>query len=341
MGKVGMKDLALRLNLSTATISKALRDSYDIGEETKARVLALAKELNYSPNPHASYLRRKQCRTIAIVVPDIADSFFARLVNGAEEVALSEGFDVMIYLSHDKPEREQSILAQLANGRVDGVLISVVSRYDDYTCFENLKEAGVDIVFFDRILEEIGDGSVITNDFEASRQLTRHLIESGCYKIAFLSPSDVLFTNQQRSEGYIQAHADCCIKVDADRFILCSGSEPSNLEQIKNCLKSVNPPDAFIASGEDLILPLYQACAEMNISIPDEVKLAAFSNAKHAAILSPSVTTITQPAFEMGQTAAALLIKMVNGKIIYDDERTVILPSKLDIRSSSQNQRTL
>jgi len=335
MGKVGMKDLALRLNLSTATISKALRDSYDIGAETKERVLALAKELNYSPNPHASYLRRKQSNTIAIVVPDVADSFFAQMINGAEEIALNEGFDVMIYLSHENPEREQSILAQLANGRVDGVLISVAGNYEDGRHFENLKEVGVSLVFFDRILNDTGDGSVVTNDFEASRQLTSHLIKNGCKQIAFLYSSSVLSINVQRAAGYRQAHEDVLLTVEPDQFILCNGTEQFNLEQIKNCLKRANSPDAFIASGEDLILPVYQACTELGIQIPDQVKVAAFSNAKHAAILSPAVTTITQPAFEMGQAAAGLLIKILKGRPLFDDEKTITLSSRLDIRASS------
>lgn len=335
MATIGMKELAKQLNLSTATISKALRDSYDISDETKHRVLKLAEKLNYIPNAHASSLRGKKSKTLAMVIPEVADSYFAQAINGVEAIAQAAGFHVLVYLTHEQYEKEKSILKELLNGRVDGVLISVTSQSEDVSHINELRRAGIPVVFFDRVFEDIGNGEVTTDDFNAAYLLTQHLISQHCKNIAFLSFSNSLSINTLRLNGYKSALLDHGLNLEKKNLLACFNQEDENKVLIKKHLLRKNRPDGIIASVEKLITPLYLACQETKLSIPKDIKVAAFSNLANAAILAPPITTVTQPAFEMGKAAASLLIKALKGTAMDTNEQKIILPSKLEIRQSS------
>ncbi|MFT3946485.1 MAG: LacI family DNA-binding transcriptional regulator [Agriterribacter sp.] len=154
MEKINIKQLAGMLNLSIATVSKALRDSYDISKETKEKVLQLASRLNYEPNPHASCLRRNKSKTIAVIIPEIANNYFALVINGIESIARERDFHVLIYLTHESFEREKKFAGHLLNGRVDGVLISASSTTTDYAHMHALQNKDIPVVYFDRVLED-------------------------------------------------------------------------------------------------------------------------------------------------------------------------------------------
>src|SRR5688500_3987266 len=166
MNPITIRLLATELNLSIGTVSKALKDSYEISGETKERVLALAKKLNYTPNPYASSLRRKKSNTIAVVIPEVADSFFSMAMKGIEEIAQAKGYHVLIYLTYESPEKEKKILEECKNGRVDGVLLSVTAESCSAASIEELRVAEVPVVFFDRAIEGMATAKVRTNDYE-------------------------------------------------------------------------------------------------------------------------------------------------------------------------------
>jgi len=335
MPHIGMKELARRLNVSTATISKALRDSYDISDETKQKVLQLAKELNYTPNAHASSLRAKKSQTLAVVIPEVADSFFAQVINGVEAMAQSDGFHVLVYLTHEQLEKERAILKELLNGRVDGILISVTSQTTHADHIQELVTAGIPIVFFDRIFEHMGKGEVTTNDYQASYQLTQHLIEEGCQKIAFLLFSDALSITKKRLAGYKDALTQYGLQIQDRDIITCTDAPLENERRIGQLLGRKNRPDGIIASVEKLITSTYLACQVQGLHIPKDIKIAAFSNLATASILSPPITTVTQPAYEMGQAASTILIKAIQGKFLDKEDLKMMIPSKLDIRQST------
>lgn len=336
MATIGMKELAKKLKLSTATVSKALRDSYDISEKTKQRVLKLAHELNYVPNAHASGLRGKKSKTIAVVIPEVADSYFAQAINGVETVAQKEGFHVLVYLTHEQVEKENLILQELLNGRVDGVLISVTSQSKDVTAIDKLISTGIPVVFFDRVFEGQGNGQITTDDFDASYKLTVHLIEQACKHIVFLLFSESLNISTQRMNGYKRALHEYGFNFTENNLLICTNQDQENKESIYKLLARKDRPDAIIASVEKLIMPTYLACMERNLVIPGNIRVAAFSNLVQAEILNPAITTITQPAFEMGKTAADLLLKALKGKPIDQEESNVVLPSVLEIRNSTK-----
>lgn len=331
MKTVTMKHLAKVLNLSSATVSKALRDSYDISEATKQRVLKLAEELNYKPNAHASSLRGKQSKTIAVVIPEVSDSFFAQAINGVEAIAQAAGYHVLIYLTHEKLRKEQEILKELQNGRVDGILLSLSTESIDSRHIDEVQATGVPVVLFDRIFEQAGIGQVYTNDQESCYQLTQHLIDLRCKKITFLAISNAPFVSK-RQEGFRKALADHNV---FGNVLSCSNDEHQNHLIICDLLSGTDRPDGIIASVEKLTTSVYQTCHEMDISIPQSIKVGAFSNLNSATILAPPLTTITQPAFEIGGEAATILIKFLKGISLDTDERTVMVPARLDIRAST------
>jgi LacI family transcriptional regulator len=332
---VTIKDLAKELQLSVATISKALRDSHEISPETKQRVLELAKKLNYTPNPYASSLRKRSSKTIAVVLPEVADSFFSLAINGIESVAIDKGYHVLIYLTHESFVREQAILNEFKSGRVDGILMSVSGETSQSDHVKEVIAAGMPVVFFDRVCEDIETAKVITDDFESSYNATCHLLKKGCKKIVYLSTSSTLSINNKRMEGFKKALADNGIKNNAADIISCYGNTEGNYKIVKKLLNKKNRPDGIIASVEKLTTPIYLACRDLQLSIPDKIKVVSFTNLQAALILNPTLTTVTQPAFEMGKTAASVLFKALLKKNVSLQKETIVVPSVLIVRNST------
>lgn len=335
MKNVTIRALAKELNLSVSTISKALRDSYEISEETKQRVLEVANRLSYTPNPYASSLRGKKSKNIAVVIPEIADSFFAIAINGIEAVVKEKGYHVLICLTHESFENEKAILREFGSGRVDGVLMSVSSETTSCQHITDLIEKEVPVVFFDRVLDEVDTDKIVTNDFESGYAATRHLIEKGCKKIAYLAISKSLSISNNRMEGYKKALADHNIKFEASDIVLCTNDPVYNSDIVKALLRQKKRPDGIVASVEKLTTTVYQACNDLQIAIPGQVRIVCFSNLEIATILHPSLTTITQPAFEMGRSAATVLLKALDKKNDNQPKKQLVIPSTLIIRGSS------
>jgi len=333
-------DLAKQLNLSVATISKALKDSHEISPETKQRVFELAKKLNYSPNPYASGLRKRSSRTIAVVLPEVADSFFSLAINGIESIAHDKGYHVLIYLTHESFEREEAILKEFQSGRVDGILISVSGETCNSDHIKEVVAAGMPLVFFDRICEDVETAKIVTDDFESGYKATCHLLNAGCKKIVYLSTSSSLSINNKRTEGYMQALSENGFKNAID-IVSCTGNSEANYQIIRDLLESKNRPDGLIASVEKLTTPIYLACRELNISIPKNLKVISFTNLQAALILTPTLTTVTQPAFEMGKTAASLLFKAIEQKNFDLSKERIVIPSVLAERSSTEGSDLL
>jgi LacI family transcriptional regulator len=315
MAAVNLKELAKILNLSISTVSKALRDSHEIGASTKERVLAKAKELDYSPNPFASGLRRNKSKTVAVVVPEVANNYFALAINGIESVAQEKDYHVLIYLTHEDFEKEKRIMKHLENKRVDGILMSVTMHTNQFDHLFDIQQKGVPIVMFDRICHEIETAKITTDDYISGMNATKHLIDNGAKNIAFLSLGDEVSIVQKRKSGYL---------------------EELNYQKIKNLLKDKHRPDAIFASVEKLATTTYEVCKELKLNIPKDLKVICFSNLATASLLSPSLSTITQPAYEIGKTAAEVMFKYLDKNKTYIPNENIVLHSTLFIRESSQ-----
>ena len=335
MSKIDLKFLSKELNLSVSTVSRALRDDWEISEKTKIRVRALAEQLNYTPNPYASSLRLQSSQTIAVVIPEIANNFFTLVINGIESVAREKNYHVLIYLTHEDYERELSIVKYFQNGRIDGILMSVSVGTQDYSHLEEIHKKGMPIVFFDRVCTEIETTKIITDDLDSSFKATEHLIKNGCRDIACLSMTEHLSIESNRISGYFHALAKYDIPVNPNWIIECSNDDTIGKHKIRTLLSSSNKPSGIFATVEKLAIHTYDVCKELNINIPQNLKVITFFNLNTANLLNPSLSTITQPAFEIGQKAASILFKHLDRKRFAIPNENITLKSELHIRHST------
>ncbi len=329
---VTIRKIAEDLNLAVSTVSKALRDSYEISPETKARVFEYAARIDYSPNPYASSLKRRRSGNIAVIVPEVSDTFFSEAINGIEEVAQRNEYHVMIYLTHENVMQEQSIIHNLRNGRVDGVLISVAGGEGDGN---HLKDLKMPLVFFDRVREDVTAARIVTNDNQSGYWAVKHLVTRGCKRIAFLAAFGDLGIIRNRHEGFRQALLDSGLDVDQCPVLQCTNNEAENIRALKQLLGSTLRPDAVVGSVEKLAMQAYAVCQEMKLKIPEDVKVIGFSHLQIAALLNPSLTTITQPAYEMGKAAATALFKTLSRKKGEVVNVEIEIPSVLIERAST------
>lgn len=336
MKKVNIKELARLLSLSTATVSKALKDSYEISELTKKKVQEAALKYNYTPNPYASSLRKKKSKTIAVVLPEVDDNYFSLAIKGIQAIAEEKGYHLLMYLSHEKLSIEKSIIDACTSGRVDGVLISISKESNTASHLNQLIAEQIPVVFFDRAMDDFEAPRVITNDFESGYYAANLLLEKACKKPVFLSVSSSLPICNLRAEGFLKALSDSGFKGKVnDQLIYCDGTDAENYAQVKKLLKSKKRPDAIVGSVERLAIHAYFACQELGLTIPKDLKVVAFSSLEIAPILNPSLSTITQPAFETGKKAAEILFSNIEKPGKVKASETFILPTEYFERGST------
>jgi len=336
MEPVNLKRLAKELNLAISTVSRALRDSYDISPDTKKRVFELAQKLNYEPNPYASSLRKQKSKTVAVVIPEVANNFFSLAINGIESIAQEKGYHVLIYLTHEDYQKEVSITRHLQSGRVDGILMSVSANTEDTSHITELHHKGIPIIFFDRVCDAVETSRITTDDYDSGFKATEHLIQNGCKQIAYLSFSNHLSITNKRMRGYLEALDHYNIKPDKRLIIQCSSDNAVSYPLLRKLLSGKKRPDGIFASVEKLAIASYHVCEELHIKIPEEMKIISFSNLETASLLNPSMTTITQPAFDIGKKAAAVLFRMLEKNRVNHMSETVVLKSTLIPRASTK-----
>jgi len=333
---VNIIELAKHLGISKSTVSKALRDSYEISADTKARVMAAAKELNYQPNPYASSLRKHKSKTIAVVLPQVDNNFLATAIKGIQSVAHERDYHVLLYLTYDDAAKEVSIFNLLKSGRVDGIIISTVSQNDEMQHIEEMAATGLPIVFIDRVNENFPTTKVVSNDVESAFNAVEHLISKGCNRIAYMYVLQNFSIGKRRLQGYLQALEKHNIPVDESLIVKCNQDYEGNYNLLKNLLSSPEKPDAILSPVEKMAITCYYVCEELGLNIPRDIKIISFTNLSFASLLSPSLTTVTPPAFEMGAKASTLLLNSLEKKKykLYDEE--VVMPSEIIERASTQ-----
>jgi LacI family transcriptional regulator len=335
-----IKDIAKALNLSTSTVSRALRGSYEISADTKKQVLEYAEKINYRPNPIALSLKERRSRAIGIVVSEIANNFFSEAINGIESIAYNCGYHVIITQSHESQERERVNVEHLASRGVDGLLISLSSESVDISYIKELHEKGLPIVFFDRITNEIETHKVVANNYLGAFHATEHLIYEGFKKIAHITSSPYLSISQERLNGYKAALEKHGLAFNESLVKYCNhgGMIVAEVEDALNSLyKSKTKPDAIFAAGDRLTLVCFSILKTMKQK-KFEPGFAGFTNTKVGDLISPALTVVRQPAFEIGQTAIELLIQMIESKRPVTEFETRVLETNLVIRESSIKQ---
>jgi LacI family transcriptional regulator len=337
MDQVNLKKLAKELNLAVSTVSRALRDSHEISPQTKERVRALAEKLGFQPNPHASSLRQNKSKTIAVVIPEIENNFFSQVINGIESVAPNKGYHVLIYLTHEDFNKERDILQLLRNGRVDGIMISVSNTTTELEHIEAWRQASIPMVLFDRTCEEIDVPNIMTNDAEMAFKATEHLLKRGCKNIAFLGMAGNLSISNRRKAGYISALKK--YKAGEPQLVELTTKDYINRNMLKELLQQQPRPDGIFATIEKFAVNTYEVCKELNLHIPQDVKVISFSNLQAAALFDPALSTIIQPAYDIGREAATILFKIIEKKMLMPFEKKMVLPSQLIERASTAVNR--
>ena len=338
---VTIKDIAKALGLSTSTVSRALRDSYEISPETKKLVLEYAEKINYHPNPIALSLKERRSQSIGVIVSEIANSFFSQAIDGIESIAYKNGYNVIISQSRESFDREAINLHFLTSRSIDGLIVSVAAETKDFSNFKELHEKGMPIVFFDRIIDEINTHKVIVDNYQGAYDATRYLIENGYKHIASVANNEILSITKDRMAGYKAALADHGLKEDDSFIKYCEhgGLILSEVEQaVKELVGLSTKPDAILGLGDKLTTGSLRILKSMNWKVPGDMGLIGFSNSETSELIEPPLSIIKQPAFEMGEIATDLLIQLIESKRPVTDFETRKLAPQLIIRESAKNK---
>ncbi|MCC3158044.1 LacI family transcriptional regulator [Hymenobacter sp. 15J16-1T3B] len=336
MDTVTIKDIARALNLSTSTVSRALRGSYEINPETKRLVLEYAERLNYRPNPIALSLKGSSSRAIGVIVPQIANYFFSQAINGIEAIAYNRGYHVIIFQTHESYEREVANVQQALSRKVDGLLISLSSETSDVEHLRELLDRNMPIVQFDRVSTELNTTKVVADNFAGSFAATEHLIKAGRKRIAHLTIPPWISITQERLAGYRAALEQYGLEYDENLVRYGTFGPDEADKMVDDLLAQASPPDAFFTASDRLALGALAALQRRKIAIPQDVSLIGFTNLNVADLLSPSLSTVVQPAQEIGQIAAERLIELIERKQKAAPPSTIIVPSHLSVRESTR-----
>ncbi len=339
---ITIKDIAKALGLSTSTVSRALRDSHEISQETKRIVQEYAEKNNYHPNPIALSLKERRSRSIGVIVCEIANSYFSQVINGIESIAYNNGYNVIIAQSRESFEREILNLQYLTSRSIDGLIISVSTESKNFSYLKELHEKKMPIVFIDRIVDEIETHKVITDNFKGAYDATSHLIERGYRRIAVITNPHTLSISKERLAGYNAALKDNGISVNEELVKYCQhgGMVYSEVQNVMNELLDLeNRPDAIFAAADKLTTNSLRLLKARGINVPVDMGLIGFSNIDLAELLNPPMSVIRQPAFEMGEVAMKLLLQVIESKRPVTDFETKVLATELLIRGSTKEKK--
>lgn len=332
---ITIHDIARELKISASTVSRALNDNPRISQATKDKIKTLALQMGYQPNTIASNLRNRKTNTIGIVVPLINRHFFSTFITGVEDVAFAKGYNVIISQSNDLLEKEKKIVHSLFSNRVDGLIASLSMQTNEFDHFQLFTNKNIPLVFFDRVVPGLDAHKIVVDDFSVGFTATQHLIEQGYQRIAHLAGPTVLNTYRDRMEGYISALKKNNLPV-IEELIICNRlTRMDGQEAIKQLLALPHPPDAVFCGNDTSALSMIVYLKKNGMNIPEEFGIIGFSNEPFSEVVTPSISTLKQPAFEMGVKAAELLIEEIDAKNKSKRYQTIIMPTELVVRESS------
>lgn len=335
MRQITIKDLAKRLRLSASTVSRALRDHPDISTKTKERVLQEAAATNYQPNIIAQSLQNRQSNNIGVIVPEIRNTFFSTVISGFEEVAYEAGYTIMVCQSGDTHAREVINTRALLANRVAGMLVSTSQETEDFEHLKQVAAQGVPLVLFDRVVEEIDTSKVIVDDFDGAYGAVTHLIERGRKRIAHLAGSSTLYVSRKRRQGYEAALRDHGLTVRPEYIVSRGCHEEDGQRGAMQLMALADPPDALFAFNDPVALGAFVYLQDNGVAIPEAMAIVGFSNNPNTMLVRPKLTTVNQPAFEIGKTAASQLLKLLSLPVEQQESETIVLNTQLIVRQSS------
>jgi len=319
--KITLKQIAKELDVSISTVSKSLRNSLEIGEETRLKVQAFAKFYNYKPNNIALSLKNRKTKSIGIIIPEIVHHFFSTVINGIEQVANENGYSVVICLSDDSFDKEVLNMEMLANGSIDGFIMSLSKETQFKGDFHHITEVinqGMPVVMFDRVTNDILCDKVIIDDKAAAYEAVQSLIDNGRKKIALVTTVDYVSVGKLRTDGYEKALLDNGIPFNEDLII--------KIEDVDTCEITISQLlhdrafDAVFAVNELFAVTIIKTASKMGLKIPEDLAVIAFTDGIISKYSTPTITTVSQSGEKMGNKAAKMLIERLEAEHDDDDE---------------------
>lgn len=315
MKEVTLKDLADRLGISITTVSKALKNYSDVSPKTKAAVIELANKLNFTPNHFALYLKSNQSKTIGLIIPEIVHNFFSNVTKGIIKTAEQHGNLVIVLQSYDLVSLEKKQVDMLINKRVDGIIISLSNESNADQHLKAIVQKKIPMVQFDKIAKMIPSSKVVINDQKAAFEAVEHLIKKGCKKIIHIRGPINPQNSIDRFLGYKNALEHYHIPYDPNMVFTCNKVDfNEGFQFAKQIYESKLEVDGIFAITDLVALGILNFYRQTNIKIPEEIKVIGFSNSLIANMSNPKLSTIDQPAYEMGVTACSLLLEEIKAK---------------------------
>ncbi|MGA9324749.1 MAG: LacI family DNA-binding transcriptional regulator [Salegentibacter sp.] len=340
--KLTLKQIAKELDVSISTVSKALKDSPEIGEDTKQKIKAFAKLYNYKPNNIALSLKNRKTKTIGIIIPEIVHHFFTTVISGVEQVANERGYNVIICLTNNSFDKEVLNLEMLANGSTDGFILSLAKETMQKQDYHHLKEVihqGMPVVMFDRAVDEVNCDKVVIDDTNGAKKAVQHLINLGCRRIAIISTVDYVSVGKLRTDGYLQALQENGMPVDESLILKNENMDDSEME-IEEFLRNKDI-DGVFAVNEHYAIYAVKTLQESGRKVPEDVSVVGFTNGELSKRFIPSLTTVSQHGAKLGAEAAKLLIeKLESTSEETEVSRTIVVETELIERNSTKRNLT-
>ena len=330
-----IKDIAKILHLSSSTVSRALQNHPDISETTKEKILTLAKELDYHPDPFAQGLKTNQTKSIGVIIPEIKHDFFSSVLDGIDEIAHKSGYSIIVCKSNESYEREVRNTYVMASNRIGGIIVSISQTTNNSDHFKYLQKIGTPIVFFDRICEEIEADRIVVDDYNGAYCATEYLVLTGYNRIAHLAGPQKISICSLRYQGYKSALEKYQIPLCYDLVVYGGLHEQDGWVGTEKLLNRRDLPDAIFAVNDPVALGAYMKIKDVGLKIPDDIALIGFSDNKISSLLDPPLTTVSQPAYDIGKMAAKLLLQRIKFPVTSYKPETVVLKTMLIVRKST------
>jgi len=321
------------LNLSTVTVSKALRDHPDISAETKARVQKLAEELNYRPDLIARALSSRKSNIVGAVMPEIDHTFFASVMKGIQDVAQDHQYQIILMVSDEDDQKERESLQTLISMRVDGLLISISRSMYRYDILDMIKSKEIPLVFFDRALVGSSFSSVVVDDRRGAFAAVQYAIGQGFRKIMHFTGPPKLSIAEERKRGYLEAMVKSGISYKDEWIVPCGCYEEDGYREFKALIQTGRIPEAVFTFNDPVAIGIYDAAKESGLRIPEDIGVIGFSDNIISRYLSPPLTTVMQPAIEIGKSAMSLLLNQIQNGLPRSPEQ-IVIPTQLVVRKS-------
>lgn len=342
--QVTLKQIAKELDVSISTVSKALRNSIEISDDTKEKVQAFAKLYNYKPNNIALSLKNRKTKTIGVIIPEIVHYFFSKVISGIEEVALERGYNVIVGLSNESFDTEVINMETLANGSIDGFILSISREtllLQDYHHFNETISQGMPIVMFDRVVNEINCDKVVVDDLSGAYKATAKLIKTGCKNIGIITTNDYVNVGKLRTQGYLDALNDHGIEPEASLILkledkLASEMFLDDLEKTIEGFFKENPElDGVFAVNELYAVSAMKVARKLGLKVPVDIKVIGFTDGVLSKHATPTLSTMRQHGEQIGRKAAELLIDRLEKEEEDEHYKTVVIETELIEREST------